>query len=47
MFASLQAGADVTVTNGGQRTASELVRVEIQELKDYSDELATGLRQEV
>eukprot|EP00903_Cladosiphon_okamuranus_P009465 g9021.t2 len=42
----LEAGADVSITNGGQRTASELVRVEISELKDYADELAAEVDQE-
>lgn len=43
----LQAGADVSITNGGQRTASELVRLEISELKNYADELTAEVDQEV
>eukprot|EP00752_Nemacystus_decipiens_P006633 g5963.t1 len=43
----LEAGADMSITNGGQRTASELVRLEISELKDYGDELAAELGQEI
>lgn len=43
----MQAGADATVVNGGQRTASELVRVEISELEAYEDELSVEIKQEV
>ena len=42
-----QAGADVWITNGGQRTASELVRLEISEVEAYVDELTAMIRQEV
>ncbi|CAM9398169.1 unnamed protein product [Pylaiella littoralis] len=42
----LQAGADVSITNGGERTASELVRLEISELKDYADELMAEVGRE-
>ncbi|CAM9851988.1 unnamed protein product, partial [Ectocarpus sp. 4 AP-2014] len=42
----LEAGADISITNGGQRTASELVRVEISELKAYTDELTADMAQE-
>lgn len=37
----------MSITNGGERTASELVRVEISELKDYADELTAEVGQEV
>ena len=37
----------MSITNGGQRTASELVRLEISELKDYANELETAMAQEV
>lgn len=37
----------MSITNGGQRTASELVRLEISELKDYEDELVAEVDQEV
>lgn len=38
-----QAGADANIPNGGQRTASELVRLEIADLEDYVDELRLQL----
>lgn len=37
----------MSVTNGGEHTASELVRLEISELKDYADELTAEVGQEV
>lgn len=37
----------MSITNGGERTASELVRVEISELKNYADELTAEVGQEV
>ena len=42
-----QAGADVWITNGGQRMRSELLRVAISVIEAYVDELTAMIWQEV